>query len=483
MKKIILLLAIPAFGLSSCSDLLEEHPKAVAAETFYNTETELHAALLSPIQKVRSTFTMNLPTMLESLSDMNYPRGSWEPIDDYATLNATNTNRSDGAWSSFYQSIRDCNIALKQLPNSSLNESKKASFEGQLRFLRAFNYFYIVRLWGKGPLRTEENMDEFNMAISDSNTLYNFIVEDLTYACQNSPEIDEVGLPTKYAALSLLAEVNMYLEKYSEAASSAKQVIDSGKYDLVQVSMSKDFDNVFGPDLGTSSEEIFYEKNDNTVSGNGWMFVMLCAHPGAYPREQKFHKSGGWYGLYTQDGNEMIDEWEIKDLRRDYNLFKYNFGLGDNTYLNCKFIDPNATGANGAGNDYPFIRYADVLLLYAEATMLSSGNPTSESMEALNKVHRRAYGYNPNSTSEVDYALSDYSTKDAFYKILDKEEGYETFNEGKRWFYLVRRGIAADQILKLKGKTVQNTCYAWRIPDSEINYNESITQADQNPGY
>lgn len=479
MKKIILLV-ISIFGLSSCNDWLEEHPKAVAAETFYNTEAELHAALLAPIQKFRSTFNMNLPGMLESLSDMNYPRGSWEPINDYATLNATNINRSDNAWSSFYQSIRDCNIVLEQLPKNNLEESKKNQFEGQFRFLRAFDYFYIVRLFGKGPLRTEKNMNEFNLAISDKNTLYNYIIEDLTYACQNSPETDEVGLPTKYAALSLLAEVNMYLGKYSEAASLAKQVIDSGKYDLVKVSVSEDFDNVFGPDLGTSKEEIFYGKNDNTVPGNGWLFVMLCSHPGAYPRGQKFDQAGGWYGLYTRDENKMINKWEAKDLRRDYNLFKYNFGLGDNTYLNCKFISPNASDA---GNDNPFIRYADVLLLYAEATMLSSGAPTVESMEALNKVHRRAYGYDPNSTSEVDYALSDYNTKESFYEILDKEEGYETYNEGKRWFYLVRRGIAAEQILKLKGKTVQNTCYAWKIPDSEINYNESITQADQNPGY
>src|SRR5690606_33090670 len=114
-----------------------------------------------------------------------------------------------------------------------------------------------------------------------------------------------------------------------------------------------------------------------------------------------------------------------------------NFGLGTTTIVSKKFIDNAAVGNNDAGNDAPEYRYADVLLMYAEAATRAAGAPTPEAVEALNKVHRRAYGYPPNAASPVDFAAEDYD-EESFVDLVIQERGYEFIWEGKRWFDLKR---------------------------------------------
>jgi hypothetical protein len=486
MKKIIFALGL-ILGMTSCSSWLDEEPKSVAAETFYNTEAEAASAVLAPLNKLRNGYNhVFFPGMQEAFSDCAYARASWAQLSEYQGFNTTNISRSNIVWMSLYQSVRDCNIAINRLPSaSSLTDQQKNAYIAELRFIRAFDYYNLVRLYGACPLRTDENMSEYNLAKSSVDDIYNYILADLTFATQNAPEASRiVGTPNKYSALSLLSEVYLQLGKYSEAASTAKQVIDSGKYSLVSVSTSRDFDKIFGPNVVTTSEEVFYLKNDNSASGYGWVYVMFCSHPAARINGQKMHGAGGWYGIYTTDTNSMISEWDVKDLRKDFNLLSFNLGLGFNTYLLSKFYDPNAKSDSGAGNDFPVIRYPDVLFVYAEATTKATGAPNADAMEKLNMIHRRAYGYTPTATSPVDYNLAEYNTTDKFMDILIKEQAYECMNEGKRWMFLTRLGIAKSQIKKIKGIDVADKHMLWPIPETEFNYNEALDATkDQNPGY
>lgn len=106
---------------------------------------------------------MNYPGILENFADYAYGRSSWAANSDYQGLNVQNQSRANSIWSGLYKSIRNCNIALQRLPNASeITEAQINAYMGELRFIRAFDYFQIVRLWNGGPLRTEENMDEFN---------------------------------------------------------------------------------------------------------------------------------------------------------------------------------------------------------------------------------------------------------------------------------------------------------------------------------
>jgi tetratricopeptide (TPR) repeat protein len=484
MKKIIILMTAFSLLLCSCNDVLEEHPKAVAAETFYNTEEELDAALLAPLNKMSqwNGFGMVSWGLPEDLSDMIRGTGSWEHPGEYQILDGTNIGRSDAIWRQLYMAIRDCNIPLSRLADSKVDNDVKAKYEGQFRFLRGFYYFYLVRCFNKGVLRTEENMGESDLAISDDKTLYDFIIKDLEFAADNAPDkVSLSGLPTKYAALAVLSDVYLWQKNYGKAAECAKKVIDSGNYKLVRLSKMEDFDNVFGPKLGTSSEEIFYQKFDNSTSGASSSITMFLSYPGAMPRGQAINPNGGWHGFYSKSSDPIITSWNQKDFRRQYDLYEQDLGLNIGvTYIPSKFTDPSSLSG---GNDLPLVRYTDVLLNYAEAVTMSAGKPTAEAIEALNEIRRRAYGYDPKIPSEVDYKLADYNTTEKFLGILDSEEAYETYCEGKRWFYLKRRGIISEQIKKERGIDLSTNSLQFRIPESEYDYNKRVTQADQNPGY
>ena len=180
----------------------------------------------------------------------------------------------------------------------------------------------------------------------------------------------------------------------------------------------------------------------------------------------------------------VIKNWDKNDLRYTYGWYAWNIGLGANSILNKKYSDPLAINANGAGNDFPLYRYADVLLLYAEADCRASGSPAADAMEKLNMIHRRAYGKNPVSPdASVDFKLSDYN-KDTFVDLVLKERGYETQFEAKRWLDLKRTGKVKEIIKAATGKDVADKHLLWPIPVSELNYNSAIDPVkDQNPGY
>lgn len=491
MKKIIFALILGTALVSSCNEWLDENPKSVAAETFYNTPEEADAAVLAPLNKFRSNFNnMEFCTMQEACADYSYGRGSWTEISEYYGFKtASNVTRAGGVWDALYKAVRDCNIAIARLPQASgMNETQKANYIGELRFIRAFSYYYLVRLFNDIPLRTELNMDQYNLGKTPASDIYNYILEDLNYAAQNAPEKPRMsGTPCKWAAYSVLSDVYLQLGKYSEAASAAKTVIDSGKYSLVQISKPLDFEKVFGANIAVSSEEIFYLKNDNTVSGQGWQFVMCCAHPKAKINGQPMLGTGlGWYGIYSLETNKFVQEWNNADMRKEYNLLPLDFGLnaGCETYIFSKYFDPKALDKVGAGNDWPVVRYPDVLLNYAEAVARQANGATKEAMEAINIIHRRAYGMDPKSPSEIDYQLDDYKALDKFMKLVIDEQGYECMNEAKRWLYLCRVGVAKERIQEYKGKNVEQIHYLWPIPTTEFEYNEELDESkDQNPGY
>jgi hypothetical protein len=188
----------------------------------------------------------------------------------------------------------------------------------------------------------------------------------------------------------------------------------------------------------------------------------------------------GYYAIYSNTTNPLYANWDDNDFRKSFGWYSWNTPLGPTLILNKKFTDP---GSKTPDNSYPMYRYADLLLLYAEATSLAGGAPTADAMEKLNMVHRRAYGYDPLQVSPVDFQLGDYDLS-SFVTLVIRERGYETQAEGKRWLDLVRSGKAAQYIQAAWGKTVSQKAFLWPIPVSELNYNKALDPAkDQNPGY
>lgn len=492
MKKKVIYILAAVFMMplaTSCDEWLEEHPKAVAVDSFYNTVDDANAAIAACSNKLRSIKGGSAySAFMECFADYDYGRGSWQPNSTYELLNTQNKGRTDGLWSNEYKVIRDANICISKFPSANaLSETQKAQYIAEARFYRAIAYYDIVRLWGKGVLRTEENLEEWNLPMSSGAEIWNLIISDLKDAVANCPDKPVmVGRPAKNAARTLLAEVYMTRKEYSAALPLLKAVIDSKEYSLVSVATSNDFDNLFGHDNVSSTEEIFYQKTSRTNT-SGWELVMYYAHPSAVvPGRGKMSGAGGWYALTLSSENKWIKNWDDKDLRKGYCYMPYSsMGMFEGVNLDglcVKFVDPDATGSYG-NCDNPIFRYADVLMMYAEALNQTAG-PSAEAMEYLNMIHRRAYGHNPSSPSEDDLKLADYNTKEKFMEILVQEQCYEFFGEAKRWPFLVRTGLADKYVKEYKGRTVNPNLYAFPIPDTEFTYNEALDPAkDQNPGY
>jgi len=469
--------------MAACSNELEEHPKSIAAEVFYNTPAEVEAGLNAIYNPMRGSGLLGAlyECQHEIYSEYLYGRGSHAPLNDYNGLDNTNITRINGMWKSLYESIRNANIVIQKAPQGTeLTQADLDKYLGEARFLRGLCYFYLVRNWSGVPLRTETNMDTMNLPRASEQEVYNYLLADLQWAETHLPDAPRlVGTPSKWVAKAVLTDVYMNLHQYDLARDKALEVINSGRFALVNVTVADDFDKLFGPDANGTSEEIFYLKYARNPSGQGFSYPHYCHYPnsGYYP-------PGGYYTFYSDsEQNSFIKNWDKNDLRYIFNWYPQTFGLGPTTILLKKFSDPEAVTAGG--NDYPMYRYADILLFYAEAVAQAEGAPSADAMEKLNMVHRRAYGKNPLVPDPtVDFQLADYAGQQAFIDLVVKERGYENCGESKRWLDLKRLGIAEEVIAEVKGKQMTQRHLLWPIPTTEYNYNTAIDPTtDQNPGY
>lgn len=460
---------------SSCEDLLIESPKSIAVETFYNTEAEVDGAVAAIYSPLKTIFSSEYIPLHESSTDYHLGGGSYAPNSEFQGLNSTNITRAGTKWDNFYLGIRNANLVIQNVPKGvGLSDELKNRYIGEARFLRGLIYFQLVRNWGGVVLRTEENMSVADIGRSSVAEVYEFILNDLRFAETHvQDEARVAGRATKMAVKAVLADVLFYMQQYGEAAAKAKEVINSGKFNLVQVSVADDFDKLFGPEIVTSVEEIFYIKYSHEQEWGYLPFTHAISSP-------YLARAGFGGALYSEEQNYVYANWDDNDLRKQFGWYKSVLAFGTNTILNKKFSDP---GSIQARNDYPFYRYADVLLLFAEAACEAAGQPTDEAVEALNMVRRRAYGYASDVSSAVDFNRADYN-KESFVELVRKERGYETQSEGKRWLDLKRTGKADVYILQARGKTIAPMHYLWPIPVSEMNYNEGLDASrDQNPGY
>ena len=466
-------------GLASCEEALVEKPKFMVVENFFNTAAEIESAVNAIYSPLRATNYTVYETSLECQADYAYGRGSWAPLHEHKGLNDANINRVQGLWNSFYLSIRNANLVIQNAPKgASISREDIAKYVSEAKFMRAFNYFQLVRNWAGVPLRTEANMTEADLRKSTPEEIYALIEADLKEAELNLPDrAANVGRPTRWAAKTMLADVYLTLKRYGEAKTKADEVIKSNRFSLVPTQSVQDFQtNVFGPELVSTTEEIFYLKYTRQVNQGNYM-LWITNHPST-----NLFNFGGAFVVYGFTTEPFYKDWQEGDLRK--NLWEnVNIGLGPNTLISSKFVDRQAVSQNGAGNDDPVYGYNDALLLFAEAATRVANTPTAEALEALNQVHRRAYGKAPLTSSDVDYKLADYTTE-TLLDLIIQERAYEFLYLGKRWLDLKRINKVKEFVKKNKGLDVADKHLLWPIPLSELNFNKALNPTtDQNPGY
>ena len=416
----ILFTVILTFAFS-CNEILEENPKAVAIETFYNTAEEIEGAVYAAYSPFRAALGSNPSIWLVNGGQVDYAYGrlSFANMSDFQAFSSTNISRVTEIWANFYQGIRNANLVIKNAPNASKATSEEINkYIAEAKFLRGLSYFYMVRNWGALPLRTEENMLEPDVPRSPISDVYTLITSDIEYAEANLPSTQpNAGRADQFAAKAILSHVYLQLERWSDARSKALEVINSGRYSLVEVKTSDDFYKIFGPEINKSSEEVFYAKFNYTSAS----YTARYRHHPSFPQ---YFNSTGVFAKYADNvKTKVIKEWDNNDLRKTFNLYNANIGFGTTTVLFKKFIDPDAPSSGGK-NDFPAYRYPDILLFYAEADCRANNGPTPDGMEKLNMIHRRAYGYSPNAASPVDFNVNNYNTN-TFIDLILQEGMYE----------------------------------------------------------
>ncbi len=484
-KHILIALLLSVAVFTSCEDLLTEKPQSVAAETFYNTTAEVESALYAVYQQIknRNGITGQLGAQLEAYSDYIVNRGSYLVLSDFQGLNSTNIGRTDEGWRLFYLAIRNANLVIANTPNGKSSSTDKARLIAEAKFLRAYCYFWLVRNWNGVPIRTELNIAEPNVKRSTAEEVYTLILADLTDAETNLPAVQRLGgRATSWAAKAALAEVYFTRNQYDLARTKSLEIINGNQFSLEPVATTADFAKLFGPGYSTKKEDIWSLRMVNQAGFGNYLAAFFGA--GA----TRLQGAGNFTAMYTDfQVVSFIKNWDKNDLRYSYSLFAFPLGFGSATTMVFKKVaDPAATADDAASNPFHVYRLADILLLFAEADARVNNGPTTAALEALNQVHRRAYGYAASAPSIVDFKLADYNTVAAFTDLVIKERGYETINEAKRWLDLKRLGNTElrARIRAAFNKNVADKHLFWPIPNAEITSNLALDPTkDQNPGY
>lgn len=482
MKKIVFAyIIVLAFGFTSCEKQLEENPPArFKVETLNKNIAEaLVIGTYEPLARSRGRLWESFLTVtLEKMAEYGKGRNAVDNADRYNFPLVYNTFRDP--WITFYTAIGRANMLIQNLEaDKNLPEAVRNAYRGEAKFVRAVCYYTLIRLYGDVPMRLKpiEDYLDTGTPLSKEAAVYAQIIADLQDAEAVLPTTypeSKAGRATSGAAKTMLADIYLTRKDYSNARSKAFEVMTNAttvyKYELV-----RDLNTLFSPTLATNSEDVFSIKFSQ--SPNLGSFLPTNAAD-ANAKEAGFAARG--ISAIAVLNTPLISGWSTSDLRRGFNLYNSYTINGvvrpaiipaPSIFRLGKYKDPGATEETASGNDFYLYRYADVLLIFAEAENMLNGAPTPASYEAINKVRRRGYGFNintPNSTSDLPAGL----TKEQFDDLVFRERGYEFMFEGKRWFDIKRTGRTTS-VISAAGKPVPASLTI-PLPDIETQNNPAL---------
>ncbi len=480
MKNIIVFTLISITAFSSCSKFLEESPKGqVDITNYYKTESDAISAVNSIYAYLNSTSTGSTAGVYHSTFWVTAGLASDEMLNNqlgtpyYDQLSNFTYHSENSAlqeiWAMHYKTITIANIAIQRIPLIEMNQALKERLVGEAKFLRGLMYFNLVRMFGKIPLLVTE-ADNANLAPAAASTddIYLQITNDLSDAANILPSSYPVGngrgRATKGAANAILAKVYLTLGDWQNAADFAKKVIDSHEYALWD-----DFADVFKLSSRAGKEAIFSVGFGD--AGGAIIFwevgqfnVRLL--PTALSVEG-VQNAQGWQ-IPTQ---YLYDSYDVDDRRRAVTFVTEAGGNPIRPYIQKYWDRVAEPTANGSANDFPVIRYADVLLIYAEAS--NELDKPDVAHEYINMVRKRARFDGTNYLNTVpDYVGLN---KDDFRNAILEERKLEFVAEGQRWFDLVRMNKLTTEVPKAKpGVNPSADQKLFPIPQHEIDLNPNL---------
>lgn len=470
------LILLSGLALVSCSeDYLSPSPTAaVGATDYYKTEAQLEAGVISmydAIQGVNILANTNVNNnhsvqfeyyLTEMRSDNTKTKSSEGEAAQFENYSIESTN---GIVTDYYRSCYDiifrANTVLENLDVAS--GSTAAKFEGEAKFVRAYAYFNLVRLFGDVPLvdRVIAPLDtDVQFTRVSTSEIYNLIVSDLDVAAKSLDNTYKTRA-SKSAAEALLAKVHLTLGNYNEARTLCESVMGAG------FSLESEFKDVFYSE--GNNEVLFavgYESdnsNDSQNIGAEWLNAVGRTSGVNYVTDEAKAI------LDEKGGNRTAYSYRQDALQAQFNQVVKYLPNGDAALG----ISPVSSDPTLAGNDWIVLRYADVLLMHVEA-ILNAGNGVSTTdpaaLASFQEVRDRA-------------GLTDAVSSITKEELLD-ERRVELAFENQRFFDLVRFGVAAEVLSQFSadnGYTFSGTDLLLPIPQREINLSNGLLS--QNPGY
>lgn len=481
-----------AFGMllglacSQCVSLDEDLTGQPTPDKFFGTVTDFNSFVSGAYEPLYAIYGTDAPYVAtaggEDVNVSSVVR--WRGFEQAAVQEVSNPDEvTDILWNNSYASISACNtlIALVR-DNKKLSAEELEPIAGEARFLRALNYFNMVRWFGQIPILTETNQTNASQEPQAAvEAIYAQIVEDLKQAETLLPPVaDEAGKPTCYAAKALLAKVYLTMagfplnrtECYADARDKAYEVMTDGKTDCGLALERNFFDLWLFENRYTNSEFIFalYSSSDNGTGGYINRAIRPTAEGGwadwtsdrrflaAFPEGNGSRVRGTFY-LTFNDGSS----WQDADIAEPYVGKLRDGGPKAGGYA-------GSSVANLADGFYCLLRYADVLLIYAEAANQAEGAPSAQAYGALNEVRTRA---------GLD-ALSGLSKAQFDAAVLD-ERNWELAFECNRWFDLCRRHMVAEAVnAYYPDARITDNNYLLPKPNDQL---AIMAGVEQNPGY
>ncbi|HEX8038035.1 MAG TPA: RagB/SusD family nutrient uptake outer membrane protein [Chryseosolibacter sp.] len=456
---------------TACVELQETPKDFTGPSNFYNSPGQIESAFASAMSRLYNEWS-------------GYSYGHWIFASDdqmYGGELVFSDDQGSDLWQAHYRAIADLNPAIKALNDDKLgptiSQDIKDELMAQAKFIRAFNYFNLVRLWGPVPLITEETdviTDPIKRAPIDE--VYALIEQDLLFAIAHLPDTwpeDKHGRPAKGAAKTLLAKVYITMATapmnntsyYTKARDMAADVIDDGIYSLVpDINEVFALENAYGPEVMWSFNA---SEDDNSTPPQIWLPGSMADGWGDFKADKVWGEN--YPAEPRKDAYLLLEDWDGKP----YTTFD-----GTTPYVKKFLYDSRENQERYRSvQNIPILRFADALLLFAEAENMVNGGPDQAAVDAVNEIIARANDYADNP---ADPLLTTGMSKDAFDAAVIQQRNLELCFEYDRWFDLIRKRILCTAVRPEIQQNCDDNDYLWPIPQADLRLNPLLTQ---NPGY
>lgn len=486
MKKYIAIITLLLIAGTSCkkSFLQLEDPTRISSEDLYQDANGLALAVnaaYGALQDIygKSSGGVGMYLFGDVPSDNSTALVSGAALGDFDlfTVAPENTNLQT-QWQNLYRCIARCNAIIARAPAISMTATLRDRYIGEVKFLRALSYFNAVRIWGGVPLVTKEiaSVDEslgYNRETAAN--VYVQIEQDLTDAEAILPATytgTDLGRATSGAAKAMLGKVYLTEGKFdkckAELAALLPRATNAWGYDLVT-----NYADVYSTTNELNKEIIFAVRYTKGGYGTGSPFLNWFTPQQSGSTIATIGGASG-FNTVTQD---LFDAFPATDPRRDLSIAKYTGTTS--AFYSRKYIDVPAN-AYDSNNDWIVIRYADVMLMYAEAE--NELNGPAGAISYVNDIRKRAYAGVANNLTAAQTA-----SQASMRLAIETERRLELNMEGHRWFDLVRTNRAVDVMnahftkyqIKNGSTVVQITAphaLLFPIPLREIQLNPNLTQ-------